>query len=50
MKAMAITSFGPPEVLKLTEMKRPQAGPGTVRVRVKATGVLPLIAGRVKER
>lgn len=45
MKAMAITSFGPPEVLKLTEMKQPQAGPGTVRVRVKAAGVLPFDCG-----
>ncbi|MBX4147993.1 NADP-dependent oxidoreductase [Paenibacillus lautus] len=45
MKAMAITSFGPPEVLKLTEMKQPQAGPGSVRVRVKAAGVLPFDCG-----
>lgn len=45
MKAMAITSFGSPEVLKLTEMKQPQAGPGTVRVRVKAAGVLPFDCG-----
>ena len=45
MKAMAITTFGPPEVLKLMEMKKPQAGPGTVRVRVKAAGVLPFDCG-----
>lgn len=45
MKAMAITTFGPPEVLKLMEMKQPQAGPGSVRVRVKAAGVLPFDCG-----
>lgn len=45
MKAMAVTTFGPPEVLTLMEMETPSAGPGTVRVRVKAAGVLPFDCG-----
>lgn len=45
MKAIAITEFGPPDVLKLTELELPQAGPGEVRVRVKVAGVLPYDTG-----
>lgn len=41
MKAAALESFGPPEVLRLTELEEPHAGPGQVRVRVRAAGVLP---------
>ncbi|WP_020666580.1 NADP-dependent oxidoreductase [Amycolatopsis nigrescens] len=41
MKAAAFTEPGPPEVLRLTELPDPQAGPGEVRVRVKAAGVQP---------
>lgn len=41
MKAAAIASFGPPEVLQITEIDNPQAGPGQIRVRVKAAGVQP---------
>lgn len=39
MKAVAITSFGGPEVLRMMEFPDPQAGPGQVRVRVKTAGV-----------
>ncbi|CAM3272828.1 MULTISPECIES: NADP-dependent oxidoreductase [Paenibacillus] len=48
MKAMAVSTFGPPEVLTLMEMENPSAGPGTVRVRVKAAGVMPFDC-RVRE-
>ncbi|WP_036720348.1 NADP-dependent oxidoreductase [Paenibacillus sp. JCM 10914] len=45
MRAMALASFGPPDVLQLTEIEAPQAGPGEVRVRIKAAGVLPFDCG-----
>jgi NADPH:quinone reductase-like Zn-dependent oxidoreductase len=41
MKAAAFETAGPPEVLRLLEVPAPQAGPGQVRVRVKAAGVQP---------
>lgn len=41
MKAVAFSSFGPPEVLQVMEFDNPQAGSGQVRVRVKAAGVQP---------
>ncbi len=39
MKAAALTSFGGPEVLTLTEVTTPEAGPGQLRVRVRSAGV-----------
>ncbi|MYU22893.1 NADP-dependent oxidoreductase [Streptomyces sp. SID8352] len=39
MKAAALFSFGGPEVLTLADVPEPQAGPGQVRVRVRAAGV-----------
>jgi len=39
MKAAAFTSFGGPEVIRLMEVPDPHAGPGQVRIRVKAAGV-----------
>ncbi|MGW7081743.1 NADP-dependent oxidoreductase [Streptomyces sp. NPDC054871] len=39
MKAAALSSFGGPEVLKLTDVAEPEAGPGQVRVRVRVAGV-----------
>ncbi|WP_028478965.1 NADP-dependent oxidoreductase [Nocardia sp. CNY236] len=39
MKAAALSSFGGPEVLTLTEIPEPQADRGSVRVRVRAAGV-----------
>lgn len=41
MKAAALTSYGPPDVLQLMDVEAPQAGAGQVRVRVKAAGVQP---------
>jgi NADPH2:quinone reductase len=39
VKAVAIKSFGAPEVLALTERPDPQPGPGEVLVRVAASGI-----------
>jgi NADPH2:quinone reductase len=39
MKAIRIESFGGPEVLRLSELPEPHAGPGQLRVRVEAAGV-----------
>lgn len=39
MKAIAITSFGAPEVLRLAERPAPVAGAGEVLIRVAASGV-----------
>ncbi|WP_188189554.1 NADP-dependent oxidoreductase [Nonomuraea sp. SYSU D8015] len=41
MRAAAFAEPGGPEVLKVMELPAPQAGPGQVRVRVKAAGVQP---------
>lgn len=41
MKAVAFTEFGGPDVLKVLDLPEPHAGPGEVRVRVKAAGVQP---------
>ncbi|GLW10442.1 oxidoreductase [Microtetraspora sp. NBRC 13810] len=40
-KAIGFFEPGGPEVLRLIEVDEPQAGPGQVRVRVKAAGVQP---------
>ncbi|MFC9974620.1 NADP-dependent oxidoreductase [Spirillospora sp. NPDC127200] len=40
-RAMIFTEPGGPEVLHLAELPEPQAGPGMVRVRVRAAGVQP---------
>ncbi|MDF2837035.1 MAG: alcohol dehydrogenase zinc-binding protein [Paenibacillus sp.] len=39
MKAAVFSSFGGPEVMHVMEVPDPHAGPGQVRVRVKAAGV-----------
>lgn len=41
MKAAAINSVGGPEVVELLDVETPEAGPGQVRVRVKAAGIQP---------
>ncbi|MGW0806092.1 NADP-dependent oxidoreductase [Nonomuraea sp. NPDC002799] len=41
MRAAAFAAPGGPEVLKTMELPAPQAGPGQVRVRVRAAGVQP---------
>lgn len=38
MKAVGATEFGGPEVLRLLELPVPQAGPGEIRIRVRAAG------------
>src|SRR3954468_17965146 len=39
MRALVITEYGGPEVLKVEERPDPKAGPGEVRVAVKAAGI-----------
>jgi NADPH2:quinone reductase len=39
MRAVLIQEFGPPDVLKLREVPRPQPGPGEALVRVAASGL-----------
>ncbi|MEA2441592.1 MAG: hypothetical protein QOH76_3016 [Thermoleophilaceae bacterium] len=39
MRALVITEYGGPEVLKVEERPDPRPGPGEVRVRVRAAGV-----------
>lgn len=41
MRAAAFTEPGPPDVLRLLDVRTPTAGPGEVRVRVRAAGVQP---------
>ncbi|MFG3441642.1 NADP-dependent oxidoreductase [Nonomuraea sp. NPDC047897] len=44
MRAAAFRTFGGPEVLRVMELPAPVAGPGEVRVRVRAAGVQPFDA------
>jgi NADPH:quinone reductase len=39
MRAIAVTTFGGPEVLQFTEVPAPQPGPGQVVIRVAYAGV-----------
>ncbi|SDW61599.1 NADP-dependent oxidoreductase [Celeribacter indicus] len=41
MKAVQFSEYGGPEVLKLVEIDEPHAGPGQVRIAVRAAGVNP---------
>ncbi|MEN1936225.1 NADP-dependent oxidoreductase [Paenibacillus sp. 102] len=41
MKAAAISTSGPPNVLQVMEFDNPHAGTGQVRVRIKAAGIQP---------
>jgi len=41
MKAVAISSFGSPDVLRVIELNDPQASRGKVRVRIKTAGIQP---------
>ncbi|MFE0629304.1 NAD(P)-dependent alcohol dehydrogenase [Streptomyces sp. NPDC058864] len=41
MRAIVQKRFGPPEVLRLEDVDRPEAGPGEVLVRVRAAAVNP---------
>lgn len=42
MRAMTITEFGPPEVLKLQDMPKPSPGPGQLLVEVHAAALNPV--------
>ena len=42
MKAIRVSEFGPPSVLKLLDVPSPTPGAGEVLVRVKAVGVNPV--------
>ncbi|WP_425826954.1 NADP-dependent oxidoreductase [Streptomyces fractus] len=42
MKAVGLTTFGGPEVLRVLELPIPDAGPGQIRVRVRAATVNPV--------
>jgi NADPH:quinone reductase-like Zn-dependent oxidoreductase len=44
MRAAAFTEPGPPDVLRILDVPTPEAGPGEVRVRVRAAGVQPFDA------
>jgi NADPH:quinone reductase-like Zn-dependent oxidoreductase len=41
-KAVTFSEYGGPEVLQLAQVEEPHAGPGQVRVRVRAAGVNPI--------
>ncbi|MGH9060101.1 MAG: alcohol dehydrogenase catalytic domain-containing protein, partial [Acidimicrobiales bacterium] len=41
-RAVIYEKFGGPEVLELREVPEPHAGPGEIRVRVKAAGLNPM--------
>ena len=41
MRAIVVRSFGGPEVLELADLPEPHAGPGEVRIRVRAATVNP---------
>jgi NADPH2:quinone reductase len=41
MKAIVVSEFGDPEVMKIVEVSRPEPGPGQLLVRIKAAGVNP---------
>jgi NADPH:quinone reductase-like Zn-dependent oxidoreductase len=42
MQAIVFEEFGGPEVLKVQEIDEPHAGPGEIRIAVKAAGVNPM--------
>jgi NADPH:quinone reductase-like Zn-dependent oxidoreductase len=42
MRAVTYSEFGGPEVLSVTDVEEPHAGPGQVRVKVRAAGVNPI--------
>jgi NADPH:quinone reductase-like Zn-dependent oxidoreductase len=42
MKAVSYAEYGGPEVLRVTDVEEPHAGPGQVRIAVRAAGVNPI--------
>ena len=45
MRAVGVTEFGGPDVLHIVELPDPQAGPGELRIRVRAAAVNPTDTG-----
>src|SRR5690348_7395375 len=41
MKRISFAAFGGPEVLELVDVEEPHAGPGQIRIGVRAAGVIP---------
>lgn len=48
MKRMSFAEFGGPDVLQLTDAEEPHAGPGQIRIAVRAAGVNP-VDWRIRE-
>ncbi|MFI7413631.1 alcohol dehydrogenase catalytic domain-containing protein [Streptomyces sp. NPDC049627] len=44
MKAIGLTEFGGPEVLRVLDLSVPEPGPGEIRIRVHAATVNPVDA------
>ena len=42
MKAVQYSEYGEPDVLHVTDAAEPHAGPGEVRIAVRAAGVNPM--------
>src|SRR3954447_2163237 len=42
MRAVTFTEYGGPEVLRVADAEEPHAGPGQVRIAVRAAGVNPI--------
>ena len=42
MKAVVIHRYGPPDVLTIRDVRKPEPGPGHVRIRVQAASVNPI--------
>ncbi|MDX6281423.1 MAG: hypothetical protein QOH03_2494 [Kribbellaceae bacterium] len=53
MRAIEFTEYGPPGVLRVVEVEEPQAGPGEIRIVVRASGISPgetyIRSGRLRE-
>ncbi|SEP85721.1 NADP-dependent oxidoreductase [Lentzea albida] len=45
MRALQFTEYGPADVLHVAEVAEPHAGPGQIRIAVRASGVTPADAG-----
>ncbi|WP_433555423.1 NADP-dependent oxidoreductase [Pseudonocardia xinjiangensis] len=53
MEALQFSTYGPPDVLTVAEVDEPHAGPGQIRIAVRAAGVTPgdhyLRSGRMRD-